>query len=111
MFESRHFILGELCEANQPELFQPLFRKSPCFLSFCGPSHTAIIFVLMAQTELGLLDRGWPRPCITANPVSAGNTLLHGLLFASSLTGLDVDSAFIVCTMCEPGEERVIKFA
>ena len=46
-----------------------------------------------------------------ANTVSAGNTLLHRLLFASSLTGLDVDSAFIVRTMCELGEEKVVKFA
>lgn len=64
----------------------------------------------MAQTELSLLDGGLPRPCIVANTVSAGNTLLHRWLFASSLTGLDVDSAFIVHTMCELGEEKVTTF-
>lgn len=46
-----------------------------------------------------------------ANTLSAGNTLLHRLLFASSLTGLDVDSAFIGHTICELGGEKIIKFA
>jgi len=65
----------------------------------------------MAQTELSLLDGGLPRPGGLANTAAAGNTLLHRLLFASSLTGLGVDGAFVVRTMCELGEEKVIKFA
>lgn len=46
-----------------------------------------------------------------ANTVSAGNTFLHKLWFASSLTGFDVDSVFIVRTISELRGEKVIKFA
>lgn len=45
-----------------------------------------------------------PRSCSAVNIVSAGNTLLHRWLVASSLTGLDVDSVSVVHATCGLGE-------